>query len=204
MQTQLYPSRSATIPLDNSPHLVCHLYKASHRRKGPLTDRKLTTADVLTLYERHSPVLVAYACSFVSDSAVAEDAVHQVFLKLLRGETKMPDIPIAYLYRAVRNTALNANRHASREQPLDQQPQWFHHKTGDRESALALQSALSSLPEDQRETVLMKIWSGLTLEEIASATGVSMNTAASRYRYALEKLRDQLQPYRTVLPGKLP
>jgi len=58
-----------------------------------LTDQKLTTADVLALYERHSPVLLAYACSFVPDFAVAEDAVHQVFLKLLRGETKMPDNP---------------------------------------------------------------------------------------------------------------
>jgi len=174
---------------------VCHHYKAPHSRKGPLTDHKLTTADVLALYERHSPVLLAYACSFVSDFAVAEDVVHQVFLKLLHGETKMPDTPIAYLYRAVRNTALNARRSASREQPIEQQLRWFDHKSGDREAALALQAALFSLPEDQRETVLMKVWSGMTLEEISAATGVPANTVASRYRYALEKLRDQLKPY---------
>lgn len=176
---------------------MCHLDEASEAPKGPLTDRKLTIADVLALYEHHSPVLLAYACSFVPDFAVAEDAVHQVFLKLLRGETKMPDTPIAYLYRAVRNTALNANRHTPHEQPIESQPQWFQHQGGDRESALALQTALTSLPEDQRETVLMKIWSGLTLQEVAAATGVSVNTAASRYRYALEKLRAQLKPYQS-------
>jgi RNA polymerase sigma-70 factor (ECF subfamily) len=68
------------------------------------------------------------------------------------------------------------------------------HRGGDREAALSLQAALLELPEEQREAVMMRIWSGMTLEEIAVATGVSLNTAASRYRYALEKLRERLKP----------
>ena len=57
------------------------------------------------------------------------------------------------------------------------------------------QVALATLPEEQRETVIMRIWSGMTLDEIAVATGVSLNTVASRYRYALHKLREKLKPF---------
>lgn len=60
-----------------------------------------------------------------------------------------------------------------------------------------LQKALGELPEEQREVVVMRIWSGMTLEEIAAAAGAPLNTIASRYRYALGKLREKLQPYRT-------
>jgi len=57
---------------------------------------------------------------------------------------------------------------------------------------VALQEALGELPDEQREAVIMRIWSGMTLQEIATATAVPLNTAASRYRYALEKLRTRL------------
>ena len=62
------------------------------------------------------------------------------------------------------------------------------------EAALALQTALAALPEEQREVVVMRIWSGMTLEEISTATDAPLNTVASRYRYALEKLRERLKP----------
>jgi RNA polymerase sigma-70 factor (ECF subfamily) len=55
---------------------------------------------------------------------------------------------------------------------------------------------LGELPEDQRATVIMRIWGGMTLEEIAKATAVPLSTAASRYRYALEKLRERLKAWR--------
>jgi RNA polymerase sigma factor (sigma-70 family) len=123
--------------------------------------------------------------------------VHQLFLNLLRKETPTPDIPIAYLYRAVRNAALNAGRTGRRETLLADTSGLpvFQHKNGNREAALTLQSTLSELPDEQREAVIMRIWSGLTLQEVAAATNVSLNTAASRYRYALEKLRERLKPY---------
>jgi RNA polymerase sigma-70 factor (ECF subfamily) len=146
------------------------------------------------LYDRHGPALLAYARSFAADAGLAEDLVQQVFVKLLQGETAMPEVPLAYLYRAVRNAGLNARRNGLREAPLDAANCWFVHRGGDREAALSLQAALLELPEEQREAVMMRIWSGMTLEEIAVATVVSLNTAASRYRYALEKLRERLKP----------
>jgi DNA-directed RNA polymerase specialized sigma24 family protein len=55
-----------------------------------------------------------------------------------------------------------------------------------------LAAAVASLPGEQREVIALKIDGGLTFAEIAAVTGTSPNTAASRYRYALEKLRTHM------------
>jgi RNA polymerase sigma-70 factor (ECF subfamily) len=54
--------------------------------------------------------------------------------------------------------------------------------------------ALGELPEEQRAVVHLKLWEGLTFEAIAGALDISPNTAASRYRYGLDKLRYRLRP----------
>jgi RNA polymerase sigma factor (sigma-70 family) len=64
--------------------------------------------------------------------------------------------------------------------------------TADQADVLTLQNALRGLPEEQRETVFLRVWSDMTLQEIAKATETPLNTVASRYRYALEKLRERL------------
>jgi RNA polymerase sigma-70 factor, ECF subfamily len=159
-----------------------------------LAENTLSTEDVKRLYERHGPALVVYACSYTKDAARAEDAVHSVFHRLLRNTMAVPENPAGYLYRAVRNAALNARRDTAREGPLDES--CFVHRSGNQEAALALQKALSELPEEQCEVVIMRIWGGMTLNEAAAASSVPLHTAASRYRYALAKLRETLQPYR--------
>ena len=159
---------------------------------GRLAEMKWNAADLQRLYRHHGAALVAYARSFLPDAAAAEDAVHSVFLRLLRGDVAAPESELGYLYRAVKNAALNAKRNVSRETQIDSGERWFVHRNGNVEAELALQEALAELPEEQREVVMMRIWSGMTLEEIGAATGVTVNTAASRYRYALEKLRERL------------
>ena len=57
----------------------------------------------------------------------------------------------------------------------------------------ALASALGDLPPEQRAVVHLKLWEGMTFEAIAGLLGIPSNTAASRYRYALEKLRTLLR-----------
>jgi RNA polymerase sigma-70 factor (ECF subfamily) len=160
-----------------------------------LESRKVSREDVTRLYHEHGPALLVYASSFVADRGLAEDLLHQVFAKLLEGGTSFPDVPAAYLYRAVRNAGLNTRRNGFRETALDATNACFVHRGGDNEGALALQVALAALPEEQREVVVMRIWSGMTLDEVAAATGVSLNTVASRYRYALQKLREKLKPF---------
>jgi RNA polymerase sigma-70 factor (ECF subfamily) len=168
-------------------------------RIAGLPNRELSADCVKQLYDRHGAALLAYARSFVADVAIAEDIIQQVFVKLLQGGISMPEAPLPYLYRAVRNAALNKRRNGRYETPLDAEGPWFVHRGGDRELALALQAALAQLPEEQREVVIMRVWSGMTLEEIAQAVDVSLNTVASRYRYALEKLRKLMRPYQERL-----
>jgi len=57
-----------------------------------------------------------------------------------------------------------------------------------------LSAGLGQLPPEQREVVHLKLWEGLTFEQIAAAVEIPVNTAASRYRYGLDKLRELLRP----------
>ena len=157
---------------------------------------KLGKDEIGTLYEQHASSLLLYARSMLPDRASAEDVLHHVFSALLRGNTDLPGAPAAYLFRAVRNAALNARRYEAKHIALDAEEPWFQHGRSSPESAMGLQFALRELPEEQREAVILRIWAGMTLEEVAAATGAPLNTAASRYRYAMEKLRDRLQPWR--------
>jgi RNA polymerase sigma-70 factor, ECF subfamily len=143
------------------------------------------------LYEEHARGLLAYACSFVTGFASAEDALHQVFERLLRGDIEIEGAPGPYLYRAIRNTCLNQIRNRSREVELDDR--WFEGPPGMKETGIFLQSALQELPEEQRQIIMLHIWGELSFEESASVLGISPNTAASRYRYGLSKLREQFK-----------
>ena len=58
----------------------------------------------------------------------------------------------------------------------------------------AVAAALEELPSEQRVVVQLKLWGGLTFEQIAVLLGIPLNTAASRYRYGLDKLRERLRP----------
>ncbi|MCX7886907.1 MAG: sigma-70 family RNA polymerase sigma factor [Verrucomicrobiae bacterium] len=59
----------------------------------------------------------------------------------------------------------------------------------DPDRARLVEAALRELPEEQREVLILKLWGNLTFREIAETLQIPQNTAASRYRYALETLR---------------
>lgn len=151
--------------------------------------QKLTVAEIQSLYEKHAPALAAYACCCGLDFASAEDVVQQVFVKFLRPGDPAPRSPLAYAYRSVRNASMNLRRDRRHEIELPESETWLVRTSGKPEEALALQQVLRELPPEQQETVFLRIWSGMTLQEIADATATPLNTVASRYRYALEKLR---------------
>ena len=147
--------------------------------------------EIRKLYVQHSRGLFACACSIVSSFASAEDALHQVFERMLRGDLEIEGSPVPYLYRAVRNAALNQKRNQFRE--VNFEDAWFESPSGMEQSGFELRSSLQELPEEQREIILMHIWGEMSFEEVAAALEISPNTAASRYRYGLSKLREQFQ-----------
>lgn len=153
---------------------------------------KLDRDQIGRLYGQHGRGLIAYACSFVRGFEAAEDVVHHVFVRLLRGGVTIEGAPAPYLYRAVRNAALNDRRNHSRDVELDET--WLEAPPGMEGTALVIESALRGLPPEQREVITLRIWGQMTFEEIAVTIGVPQKTAESRYRYGLLKLREEFRP----------
>jgi len=159
-----------------------------------VSNAQLSREQVLALYEQHGPVLLAYGISLLHDRSASEDVLHQVFARLLQTNVAINGQPLHYLYRAVRNTALNHRRNHSREVELPANGHWLESPRGLEEVGLALQSALKELPQEQREIIVLRVWGQMTIEEAALALDISPNTAASRYRYGLAKLKERLEP----------
>jgi len=150
------------------------------------------------LYELYADRLFRTAWGLIGDHSEAEDAVQDVFVSLVRGRKVFGEVTqlTAYVFTALRHAARRRGSALARgprllgELPEAADPQA---ERAGVEGDPALEQALAALPNSQREVLLLKIDGGLTLGEIALVLGVSPNTAASRYRYALEKLRDQLE-----------
>jgi len=154
--------------------------------------------DWRTCFSQLAPGLLLFARQWVHSAADAEDIVQDAFVKFWRRNHNVQNR--ALLYATVRSTALDLirrdSRRARREREaiadLEQavEPEF---RTED-ESQRALAMAMERLPNEQREVLVMKIWNELSFAEIGQALGISQNTAASRYRYALRALKKDLLP----------
>ncbi len=134
--------------------------------------------------------LYRYALMILADPAGAEDAIQQVFATLL-AQPRTIEAEEHYLRRAVRNECYSALRRRVRqgiEAPLLEAAG----PEGRPEERIALEAAIRALPADQREVLHLHVFEGRTLQEVADLTDVSINTVASRYRYAVAKLRAML------------
>lgn len=150
-------------------------------------------AEIELTYHRYGPALLLFAAALVGESSSAQDAVHQVFLKLLEsGSLRHALDAKAYLFTCVRNAILNDRKVRQRDVALDPECAWFEPPRRDFAAELNLRRALWELPEDQREVTILHIWGELTFVQIAEVLRISANTAASRYRYALAKLREAM------------
>ena len=145
-----------------------------------------------------APGLLLFARQWVQSAADAEDIVQDAFVKFWRRNHDIDNR--ALLYSAVRSLALDFirrdARRARREATVlaETEPAIEPHFELEDDTQAALAAAVESLPRDQREVLVLKIWNDLTFSEIAGALGISQNTAASRYRYALANLKKTLQP----------
>ena len=122
---------------------------------------------------------------------LVQDAVVEAWRQQADGALPEPGWVFGLIRRRAIDLARRNNRRSNRETAAQElAPQdWFAPEIEDRERARLLQEALNQLPEMQRSVVTLKIWGGLTFAEIAGALEIPANTAASRYRYALEELR---------------
>jgi RNA polymerase sigma-70 factor (ECF subfamily) len=138
-------------------------------------------------YDRHGAAIYRFLCGFLGNRDDAADALQNVFLQLAkRGLTGILDLR-TYLWTAARNEArdMGPRRVVAYLQPSNGVP-------ADPQAREAVEKALSSLPAEQREVVILHVLEGLTFIEMADLLGIPPDTAASRFRYAREKLRDIL------------
>jgi len=148
-------------------------------------------------FDEHGAALVLIARHWVPPQADAEDVVQEAFVRFWKSRQRVEE-PVAYLYTCVKRCALDWQRGQRRRQHRDlavartEGEPLFIAKPEQEERRLAVEAALRSLPVTQAEVLVMKLWGGLTFPQIAAALGTSPNTAASRYRYALDKLRKRL------------
>jgi RNA polymerase sigma-70 factor (ECF subfamily) len=155
---------------------------------------------IAALYDCFGPTLYRVACSMLRSSADAEDAVQEVFVGVVRGADRLGQVENlrAFLFSALRRAVLRLAKRRQRERATPAleflelvAPAT---RTSELERAVQVQSALQALPVKQRELIALKIDGDLTFTEIAEVLRISPNTAASRYRYALEKLHAMLEP----------
>ena len=143
-----------------------------------------------------APALLLYVRQWLAPDA-AEDALQEALTALLCERTA-PDEPLAWMYRVLRNRAIDAARAESRRRRREQtvsthRAEWFEPAPGALIDARAAEATLRTLAEHYREIVLMRIWGDLSFASIAQILDLSVSTVHERYTAALNELRTRLE-----------
>ena len=182
---------------------------------------KMSDADLVTQYvkgsenafailvKRHKAKILTTIFLIVKDRDHAEDLLQDTFCKVIRklkaGEYTNEGKFLQWICRIARNMAIDSFRKGKRNphSDIDDVPRVFNSMDFSEESIEAvkikddthalLRKTILALPETQREVVMMRHYADMSFQEIAEETGVSINTALGRMRYALINLRKQLQ-----------
>jgi RNA polymerase sigma-70 factor (ECF subfamily) len=154
------------------------------------------------LYEAKAAGLVLYGRALGLSHGEAEDVLQETFVALMQ-KSPAPDQPEHYCLRTFRNRALNYRRGLWRRLTRElESHRWFERAPEETPQERIAMRCLATLPADQREVIVLKIWQGYTFEEIGELLEISGNTAAGRYRYGLQKLRACLQAEQDYEPSE--
>ncbi len=145
---------------------------------------------------RYAAALLLFARQQVYCEADAQDLVQDAIVESWRnrpsdGPPPRAGLVFAIIRRRAVDLARRNTRRAHRETAaqLETPEIWFDCDVEDRERARLLHEAMKRLPEIYRDVVSLKVWGGLTFDEIGVALEIPANTASSRYRYGLIELR---------------
>ena len=159
--------------------------------------------DIERLYDEHAQPLFAFLLNLTRNEADTRDLLQEIFVKLARDGKILDGIreERAFLIRLAHNAAIDLmRRRGTRERTKENfaaeiiSPFAPASDPDEEIFRQQLSAALAELPAEQRAVAHLKLWGGLTFEEIAAALEIPPNTAASRYRYALDKMRERLRP----------
>lgn len=154
------------------------------------------------LYDAHGQALYAFLLQLTHSGDDAADLLQEVFLKVARRLDRFTNLanPRSYLFATAHRGWIDHHR---RQQSQERRQQAHAQETSslfidpatleEAEYAREVSLALGQLPPEQRVVLHLKIWEELTFAEISTALQISPHTAASRYRYALDKLKTLLR-----------
>ena len=148
-------------------------------------------------FARHGAKLLLFARQQARNPHDAEDLVQEAFVRIWRLYGHTGEVAPGLVYRAVRRLAIDWARSLDRRKIREQKVvaefplfESFKSSIEQNERQKAILAAVDRLPPEQKEVLTLKIWGELTFDEIGRTLDLSLNTVASRYRYALQKLRD--------------
>lgn len=171
------------------------------------------------LYSRHKGSLYRYIKRQINDAATANDLYQGVWEKIIKARRKYKtSTPFkAWMFRIAHNHIIDHYRRQKPVEAMDEtqldsanlserqhnpQPSAYGHVSDnppepsqaliEEQQQRHLLQQIAALPEDQRSTLLLKLESGLKMEQIAALTGVNRETVKSRLRYAVNKLKRNL------------
>ena len=140
---------------------------------------------IYNLYEQYKNGIFRYALSIMKDTYLAEDVLHDTFVKLLSGGVRCASgKEQAWLYKIARNLCYDQLRKLNREQLLSETP-------AQSDSRFEYIELISSLSPIEQEIVTLKIVGGLTHKEIGSVLGITPGAAQKRYERAISNLRNK-------------
>ncbi|RPJ31835.1 MAG: sigma-70 family RNA polymerase sigma factor [Verrucomicrobiaceae bacterium] len=151
----------------------------------------------------NGPRLLLFARGWSQCREDAEDLVQDAILRMWHHQADKggtpPDLPL--VFSTIRFCGLNHHRSEKRRRKREEsviylndfQDVWLDPLMEEDEEALILRDAVQRLSAKLRDVVIMKFWGGLTFQQIAETLAISPNTAASRYRYAMEQLAQELR-----------
>jgi RNA polymerase sigma-70 factor (ECF subfamily) len=151
----------------------------------------------------NGPRLLLFARSWCQSRPDAEDLVQEAILRMWHHQADKgmlpPDLPL--VFSTIRFCGLNHHRSEKRRRKREEsiiylndfEDVWLDPACEEDEDAMRMRTEVQNLSPKLREVVIMKFWGGLTFQQIAETLAISPNTAASRYRYAMEQLAQSLR-----------
>ena len=153
-----------------------------------------------TWLREKGPRFLLFARQHTRLEADAEDVLQDALVESWQRAGRMPDDALVFctIRRRSIDLARSSDRRTCREEEYCLGNAWFapgmDPGIDQREIHRILEEAVKSLVPVYREVIVLKLWGGLTFQQVAETLGVPANTAASRYRYAIEELRKSLKP----------
>lgn len=154
------------------------------------------------IYEKYKNDLVTLAAALLTNVGAAEDVVHDVFVSFIESAEKfrLTGSLKGYLATCVVNRTRNVNKAGRRHAgtALEDANSIATDSSSPESSAIfgeelsRLSEALGQLPYEQREVLILRVYSGMRFRAIAGHQNVSISTVQGRYRYAMGKIRSML------------